>query len=244
MAIRYLFFVFVTLCSSSVTSLCMATLIVVDYSVAPIITFTPSGTSKQAGSDKLLSAQETNKLIIQKKNDTAPPMSTSKNLKELQFDGDFQAIDNLPLNKDPQQEKERLKNIGFDFDRIQQTNSLAVGSLPQQARQKNQIYAPFYVRDMLKDFIKDSKILTELAKESIEVYRSVSGVFAGGKLQAKAASPTVSYEASWDSSISTAGVSVQDEETLVDKLIQSFSSWKGLLTLCAFFAFSSILLKT
>jgi hypothetical protein len=244
MAIRYLFFVFVTLCSSSVTSLCMATLIVVDYSVAPNITFTPSATSKQADSDKLLSAQETNKLIMQQKNDSAPPMSTSKNVKKLQFDGDFQTIDDLPLNKDPQQEKELLKNIGFDFDGIQQTSSLAVGSLPQQPSQKNQIYASFYVRDMLRDFIKDSKILTELAKDSIEVYRSVSGVFAGGKLQAKAASPTVSYEASWNSSISTAGDSFQDKETLVDKVIQFFFSWKGLLTLCAFFAFSSILLKT
>jgi hypothetical protein len=244
MAIRYLFFVFVTLCSSSVTSLCMATLIVVDYSVAPNITFTPSATSKQAGSDKLLSAQETNKLIIKQENDTAPPMSTSKNVKELQFDGDFQTIDDHPLNKDPQQEKERLKNIGFDFDGIQQTNSLAEGSLPQQASQKNQIYASFYVRDMLRDFIKDSKILMVLAKDSIEEYWSVSGAFAGGELQAQAASPTVSYEASWDSSISTADVSVQDEETLVDKLIQFFYSWKGLLTLSAFFAFSFISLKT
>jgi hypothetical protein len=253
MTMRYLFFVFVILCSSNMTSLCMATPIVVDYSVTPKTTLTTSASSTQSHSDDSLSQQETNKLIIQQKNGTAPPVSISTNTKEFQPNDDFNLDDGLLSNKDSQQEKDTLIHLGFNFSGFHQPISLAENPTHQQS---NQNHASLNLKNILKDSVKDSEVLMELAEGTIEVYRSFSDSSAVGGFQTT--SPTASfvnksYGASRDFLDTPPLITAQQqaptarrswgEETFLDKLIQFCLSWKGLLTLCGFLIFNSILFK-
>ncbi len=261
MTIRYLFFVFVILCSNSMISLCMATPIVVDYSVTQKTPLTPSSTLKRTLSDSSLSQQATNRLIIQQKNDIASPVSISINVKEFQPNGDFQPSDAPLPNKGPLQEKAPLNHFDFNFNDFHQTNPLAENPTSQQANQENQNNASLNLKNILKDTVKDNEILMELAEETVEVYRSFRGSSVASGFQTR--SPTVSFgnepfgNESYGSSRNFLDapplIAAQQqaptarrswgEETFFDKLIQFCLSWKGLLTLCGFLMFNSILFK-
>mgnify|MGYP007055201820 CR=1 FL=1 len=234
----------------------MATPIVVDYSVIPKATFTPSTMSKQAHLDKLLSQRATNKLTIQQKNDTASPVSISTNTKEFQPNDDFQPNDGFLPNKDPQQGKENLIHRNFNFNEFYQTNTAAENPTAQQYNQESQNNASLNLKNILKDTVKDNEILMELAEETVEVYRSFRGSSVTSRFHTD--SPTVSfgnesYVSSRDFLDAPPLIAAQQqaptarrswgEETFFDKLIQFCLSWKGLLTLCGFLVFNSILFK-
>ena len=110
--------------------LCMATPIVVDYSVIPKTTFNPSAISKQANSDKLFLQQTSNSPSTQQQNDVAPPMTISASAKEFQPNQEsqsnegFQPNNELLPTKSPQQDKEPLLPLAFNFNGFHQTLSL------------------------------------------------------------------------------------------------------------------------
>ncbi|OUR89732.1 hypothetical protein A9Q81_21005 [Gammaproteobacteria bacterium 42_54_T18] len=262
MAIRYLFFVFVILCTSGMAPLCIATPIVVDYSVIPKTIFTPPTESKPTHSNALLSPQTINELISQQQNDAAPPMSIRANAKEFQPNKELQSSeepqsnDELLPTQSPQKDKETLIHLGFNFNGFHQTNTLEESSLPQQSNQENQHHASLNLKSILRDTIKDNEVLMELAEGTIEIYRSFSDSSTTESFQTT--SPTVSFGnenvgSSRDFLDAPPLISAQQqapraqrswgEETFFDKLIQFCFSWKGLLTLCGFLIFNSILFK-
>ena len=254
MTIRYLFFVFVILCTSGMASLCMATPIVVDYSAIPKTTYSPSTVAKQPTPGALFSQQ----------NDVAPPMSIGASVEapqasqKRQSNNDFSP--NQPSQQAPQQasqqDKEPLIHLGFNFNGFHQTNTLEDNSFSQQPNHPNQNHASLNLKNILRDTVKDNEVLMELAEGTVEVYRSFSDASATGGFQA--ASTTVSFGnesfgASRDFLDAPPLIAAQQqaptaqrswgEETFFDKLIQFCFSWKGLLTLCGFLIFNSILFK-
>lgn len=253
MTIRYLFFVFVTLCTSGIASLCVATPIVADYSVIPKTLYNPSSESKQTLPDTLLSQQAANGLITQQRNNTAPQMPINT------FSADLQPRDEFLRMKASPQEKNTTTHFNFDFDGLLQTNTLTENALPQQSNQPDQPdqnHTSVNVNNILQDTVKVNEVLKELVEGSVEVYRSFSDPSTVGGFQT--ASSTVSfgnetYGASRDfldappliasQQQAPSGQPSWGEETFFDKLIEFCLSWKGLLTLCGFLIFNSILFK-
>ena len=258
MTIRDLFFVFVIFCTSGMTSLCMATPIVVDYSVIPKITFNPSNISKQFAPDPLLAPQTADNLIKQQNDDT-PPVSISTGVKVFQTNQKLQSNDDVSSNQVSQQNKDPLIHLGFNFNGFHQTNTLEENIFSQQSNQPNQSnqrHSSLNLKNILRDTVKDNEILMELAEGTVEVYRSFSNTSATQGFQT--ASPTVSFGnenfgASRDFLDAPPLIVTQQqaptaqrswgEETFFDKLVQFCFSWKGLLTLCGFLIFNSILFK-
>ena len=251
MTIRDLFFVFVILSTSGMTSLCIATPIVVDYSVIPKVTFNPSPVSKQ-----LSPSPQTADNLIKQQNNAAPPVSISIGTKEFQTDQMLPSNNPLPLNEVSQQNKDPLIYLGLNFNGFQQTNSLEENIFSQQSNQPNQSHASLNLKNILRDTVKDNEILMELAEGTVEVYRSFSNTSATEGFQT--ASTTVSFGnanfgASRDFLDAPPLIAVQrqaptaqrswGEESFLDKLVQFCFSWKGLLTLCGFLIFNSILFK-
>ena len=250
MTIRYLFFVFVILCTSGIASLCVATPIVVDYSVIPKTLYNPSSESKQTLPDTLLSQQAANGLITQQRNNAAPPMPISTNTVDLQPSDEF-----LGMNESPQ-EKQPTTHINFNFDGFLQTNTLVENALPQQSNQPLQNHASANVKNILQSTVKDNEILMELVEGTVEVYRSFSDPSTVGGFQTTSSTVSFgneSYGASRDfldappliasQQQAPSGQPSWGEETFFDKLIEFCLSWKGLLTLCGFLIFNSILFK-
>ena len=258
MTIRYLFFVFVILCTSGMAPLCMATPIVVDYSVIPKTTFNPSVVSKQPTPNALFSRQ----------NDATPPMSISADVVDSQANNEFQpnkafqsgqkrqSNDDFSPNQASQQDKEPLIHLGFNFSGFHQTNTLEDNTFSQQSSHSNQNHASLNLKNILRDTVKDNEVLMELAEGTVEVYRSFNSTSTTGGFQTSSSAVSFgneSFGASRDFLDAPPLIAAQQqaptaqrswgEETFFDKLVQFCFSWKGLLTLCGFLIFNSILFK-
>ncbi len=254
MTIRYLFFVFVILCTSGMAPLCLATPIVVDYSVIPKTTFNPSPVSKQLSPDILLSQQTADNLIKQK-NNVAPPVSIGASAKEFQAN-QVQANNEFTLDKVSQQNKDSLIHLDLNFNGFHQTNTLEENTFSQQPNQPNQHHASLNLNNILRDTVKDNEVLMELAEGTVEVYRSFSSTSTTEGFQTAPSGVSfgnTNFGASRDFLDAAPLIAVQQqapaaqrswgEETFFDKLVQFCFSWKGLLTLCGFLIFNSILFK-
>lgn len=274
MTIRYLFIVFLILCTSGMRSLCMASPIVVDYSLNPKTTFNPSAVSKEKNPDKLIS-QQSSKSQNTQRHDDAPSKAIGINIKEFQpsqafqpnqgfqshqeFQNieEFQPNNNLLPSKAPQEDKESIIQLGFSFNGFHEIHTPEENSTSQQQpNQENKNHSSLNLEHILRDTVKDSEVLMELAEGTIETYRSFNTSSSTNGFQSTPSAVDFgndNFESSRNFLNTTPLIAVQQrtttaqrswgEQTFFDKLIQFCFSWKGLVTLCGFLIFNSILFK-
>lgn len=266
---RNLFFVFLTICISGISPLCFGTPIVVDYSVIPKTSLHKLPVANpllhQQWPNNLVNPTEiqrkpptpisNNGLLI----NNASNASSNTNVNNLDNDiGEKTsppAMENQVAHKQVIAKQTSFIQQGFDFNAFHETNSFTEADNPQQLAQGANNQSSFSFRNILRDTVKDNEVLREFAESSIETYRSY-----------RSDSVTVNLQASNSKGFANEGhkssrnfleasplvVTQQQaapaqggwrEPTFIDDFVQFCFSWKGLLTLCGFLIFNSILFK-